>query len=282
MSKKNIFKSHHYPKILFRHPWLIVFYYAFVLLAYPRYIIFIYEFNRLLKNRKLDKILEIGYGEGLHLLLFAIWYRGITFYGFDIREENRIFVERVCEFFRIKNIRLLKEKDFESLPANLFDIIYMVGVLQYVENDVHIMLNIKSMLKHKGKLVIYQPVRYKKYLGFVDQFVDKYEHYEKEAKIKRLYSEIEFLHLLHSTGFTVLICKKYAFKIYSIAHEIFLLFYVPVVKDYRLIIKIISSIGLFTLMPFIFLANFSDLVLKLGDNNSVLTVAALGPVNELI
>ncbi|WP_124398191.1 class I SAM-dependent methyltransferase [Thermaurantimonas aggregans] len=282
MNKKFVFRSHYYPKALLEHPWLIVFYYLFVLLYYPRYLIFIFEFSRHIKNQRSKKILEIGFGEGLHLILFALRYRKNTFYGYDVREENRLFVDRFCALFRLKNVHLLNDSDFRALSADSFEFVYMVGVLQYVENDMEILLKIKNLLKPNGKLLLYQPVRYKRYLNLLHNFIESYEHYEKEVNIKRLYSEFDLLQLLKSAGYTIDSCKKYAIKIYSISHEIFLVFYIPFVKDHRVAIKLISSFGILGLTPILLILNLIDRMIKVGDNNTVMTIATLSPVNELI
>lgn len=282
MRKKFVFKSHYYPEILFKQPWLILFYYLFTLIFYPRYLIFIAEFIKILKNRRPEKILEIGYGEGLHLMLFSVLYRKTTFYAYDIRDENRLFVQRFCAVFGIKNIHLLKQSDFCSLSISTFDLVYMVGVLQYVEKDQELLIKIKRILKSDGQLMIYQPIRYKRYLQVVNTFIDSYEHYEKEAGIKRWYSEDSFINLLKSSGFTVYFSKKYAFKIYSVAHELMLFFYVPLIKDERIPVKLLSIIGFITVAPAVVFANAVDPLIRIGKNNALLTVATLEPIDEMI
>ncbi|MFN4299710.1 MAG: methyltransferase domain-containing protein [Thermaurantimonas sp.] len=97
-------------------------------------------------------MLEIGFGEGLHLILFALRYKKITFFGYDVREENRVFVERLCTFFKLTNVHLLSESDFFALSNVNFDLVYMVGVLQYVENDQEMLLNIKKYFEVKWKI----------------------------------------------------------------------------------------------------------------------------------
>jgi SAM-dependent methyltransferase len=264
--------SHHYPDILLRVPWLMIPYFVFCYLCYPRNIFFAYHLYKVIKNKSPLAVLEVGFGEGIHLIPFAVLFPKVKFFGFDIREDNAIFLRNFSSYFNLKNIVILTHNEFNMKGSQTFDIIYMVGVLQYVENDAEFLKFLKEKLTDKGNFMLYQPVHYVRYFKMLDNMVEKYEHYEKEVNLLRKYHLKDLVEVLKNTGFKRLKVYRYIFKYSSIAQEVFRFFYIPVIKSTNLLEKIIGLAGIILFSPLIIVVSHLGNCLETKTNNAVLIV----------
>lgn len=281
MTKKRVFRSHHYPTILQKNPWLILPYYVFAVLFYPRNLRFFFQLRRRILQLRPSVVLEVGFGEGLHLFVFGLLFRKIRFYGYDIRSENVHFVNSLCHFFSLNNVSVMSAEEFRKVSFRNFDIVYFMGVLQYVENDIDFLSTISTYLSPKGNLLIYQPVHYIRYITPLQKIIDKYEHYEKEVGLLRHYNEEDLFYVLQKSHLKITHTKRYVYKPGGTAHEIFSALYIPVVKDSRTMVKVICASGLILVWPVLALLHLADNFYKSGIHNAVCVTTESGGVNKV-
>lgn len=248
----------------------MIFYYVFCYVFYPRNIFFAFHLNKVLKSAAPKAVFDVGFGEGLHLIPFAILYPKVKFYGFDIRKENRSFLLCISSFLKLKNVAILTEEEFYQTNIQTFDVIYMVGVLQYVEKDGDFLRFLKKKLINKGCFLLYQPVHYFRYFKILNDAIDKFDHYEKEVNLRREYIENELLKIIDVSGFKVCKIYRFMFKYSSMAQEIFRYFYIPLVKSPNLLEKLVGFVGIVFFSPIIIIGSHLGNFMKTNDYNAVL------------
>ncbi|MFA5406138.1 MAG: class I SAM-dependent methyltransferase [Candidatus Nanoarchaeia archaeon] len=107
-----------------------------------------FSFNRKIKSVKNGRLLDIGCGDGFFLRMQK--ERGWEVYGQDINPKA------------VKNLEKMSIKcyscDINKMPKkNYFDVVTLFHVLEHISNPKKFLLDIKSLLKKNGSLVIEVP-----------------------------------------------------------------------------------------------------------------------------
>ena len=145
---------------------------------YPRYLLRKYLINKYLASQKLSgkNCLEIGYGAGDMLLLFASYALTVTGYDFSdmaYKEAMRRINKRIDFADRINLIKIKEE-----LQNRKYDYIFAFEVLEHIEDDVMAIREWTDMLKTDGQLIISVPAHKKKW-GNIDRATGHYRRYER-------------------------------------------------------------------------------------------------------
>ena len=114
------------------------------------------KFLKLVKNIPVgSKILDIGFGTGD--LLAELAKRRCNVWGMDIDKNG---VEFAQNYFGLKNLYALSDKDFFNLP-NLpkFDMITFFELIEHLDNPLEFIQRVSGALKEEGKVVVSSPSR---------------------------------------------------------------------------------------------------------------------------
>lgn len=209
--------------------------------------------------------IDIGCGEGQYIVPFCNKYNKANFIALDNRKSNDDFIKS----FKIKNINSICLNIENETPNTKADLAICVGVMQYLSNDELALLNIYNSLKPNGQFLLYVPINGHYVTSFYPYIFKKYEQYESRNSRKRVYIEPEILNKLTAAGFKINY-KTYTFGYAGkLSHELTnscstLIFSAP------LYIKILASLALLILFPFIILLMFIDFYSKKSNGNGVL------------
>ena len=148
-------------------------------LPYPRYLLRKQLVKILLRREGLrgKKCLEIGYGSGDMLLLYA--ELGLETYGFDFSTlASQNASERIARNDELKKRIILyeQEADIEQMK---YDYLMAYEVLEHIQDDAAALGKWASLLADGGKLILSVPAHKSKW-GDSDIAVGHYRRYEKE------------------------------------------------------------------------------------------------------
>lgn len=154
--------------------------------------------RQIIKKGFFYSFIEVGCGDGFNLKEFSrIGLKGI---GLDISKE----AIKKANSRRLKNIRLI-HGDFLKLKIKI-NLIFMLNVLEHIEDDISFLAKANSLLLKGGILVIAIPANSKTY-GFADINAGHYRRYDRreiEEKLKNIGFKIDEI---FSVGFPV--CNFY-------------------------------------------------------------------------
>ena len=151
-------------------------------LPYPRYLLRKHLVKKILGGKDVvrRKCLEIGYGSGDMLLLYA--KLGMEAYGYDysplafVNASNRIAMHAELE----GNI-ILYEKE-SDMKQRKYDYLMAYEVLEHIQDDGATLSGWKNMLAPRGQMIISVPAHKHKW-GASDIAVGHYRRYEKDELI---------------------------------------------------------------------------------------------------
>lgn len=262
--------EHTYPDFLMKHPRLIHMIYWWNGQLLQRNKIVCTELNKELLKLFTGIVMDAGSGEGMFIFPFASRYTNIKFVGIDKNMNHLGFCRKYKSHRKLQNVQFFCQSLEQKLIAAKFDLIYCVGTLQYIENDVAVIGNFHQALTANGKAIIYVPINGKTILPFYRNYLRKRNNYESEQNRKRVYSEKEITEKIQQSGFTI-ISKKYTYGTFGIiAHEIYSILLIKIgsskyfIPIYYLLLLISS--------PFIFVLVNIDFLLNKNNGNGLLLI----------
>lgn len=217
-------------------------------------------------------LLDAGCGDGQHA--FPLWWRWrgrLT--GVDRSAAN----VRLCQQYA--KVRRLKAKfqqlDLQVLNAEKQDLIWCVGTLQYVEDDVRALRRFADALKPDGQLLIYSPINGRILLGLYRRMLDKLPHYEVRQGRQRIYTESELQQKLRAAGFAVRF-QRYTYGWLGIlAHELLSICLLRSSHAESALGLTIGIMGLILVSPIVLLLHLVDVCLPKTDGNGLLLICEL-------
>lgn len=111
---------------------------------------------KLLKVKKDDIILDLGCGSGIHMQLLSPKCKKIV--GLDISKEMTTKARSLLKKQKINNWELItRPADNTKLPANSFDKIIALGLLDYVSSPNKILKECARIIKNNGEILFTLP-----------------------------------------------------------------------------------------------------------------------------
>ncbi len=129
---------------------------------------------QLLSVQQPKKILEIGPGHGEFINRFT-----------NDQHLSTYIIEKDPAYFKQLSTQHKGFQDIEEPADNTFDYVYLIDVLEHIEQDEEILAAIFKKLKPKGKLLIYVPARMELFSEF-DKKIGHYRRYHKKELQKKL------------------------------------------------------------------------------------------------
>ncbi|MEO1261280.1 MAG: class I SAM-dependent methyltransferase [Bacteroidota bacterium] len=273
MGKLNIsghLNGHEYPVFLMKFPSFIHLIYHWNGMLLQRNKAVKRELNMAFQTMKNGQVLDAGCGEGMFILPYAKTYSGLHFTGIDKNQGHIDFCEKYKSVHHLTNVTLSRQP-LESVSLNkTFDLIYCVGTLQYVEQDVSVLSMFHRQLNKNGQLIIYSPINGKMITSVYKYFSQQKNNYEIQQKRKRVYSEKELIEKLKKVGFKVIL-KKYNYgNLGIICHEIYSIFLIKI-GDSKYFFWIYYFL-LIIISPIILLLSNIDFLIKKNNGNGILII----------
>lgn len=131
-------------------------------------------------------------------------------YGFDFRIQDSI----------VDNIETYNNKGMVHFPIadNTCDTVFMIALLEHLDNPLSMLQEIHRILNRNGKLVLTTPTRLAKpileFMAFKLHIINEEEILEH----KHYYTKTEILDLLKQAGFSNCHYKKFCFGVNSLAN----------------------------------------------------------------
>lgn len=254
----------------------------------PHLIRWIYRWNNLILQRnwhtkkelnllfqalpKGSIIVDAGSGEGQHLIPFAQKYPNLNFQGVDIETENIDFTRLYANVLNLKNTRFIHSDLIGFKPQKKVDLIYIIGVLQYIPEDEKLLKHFYNQLKPNGQLFIYSPVNERTIIRYLDTLRDKYFHYEKAQNRSRIYKKEELVLKLKKAGFEIKKCD-YKLGIFGIiSHEMYSIILLKIENTQsKMKIRLFATL-LIVILPYLILLKIIDFYRKHKMGNSVVII----------
>ncbi|HLF20190.1 MAG TPA: class I SAM-dependent methyltransferase [Bacteroidota bacterium] len=220
--------THEYPPIFYNYPWLIRPLQWFTMFITLRNW---YVLRRLREvcNRTQQgfSVLDAGCGLGDFSIHCARNYVGSRVMGLDFSESAVRLAKRISETMKLDNIVFIKEDLSYFHPKEQFDVILCNAVLQSIQDDERALQNLAEALKRGGELLLYTPVRYKRYIPFFDtlegKYLDKFFYRYTNGFSHHRYSADDVVRKVLACGMGIEraelaygLCGGIAFEIYSL------------------------------------------------------------------
>lgn len=144
------------------------------------------------KNSEAIKVLDFGCGSGI--LVDELAKQGYDAHGLDISEE-------AIKFGVLQGIKNLGVIDSHKInfPDNTFDAVFMLDVLEHLEDEKWALDEIRRVLKPRGVAIIMVPA-YRFLWGVQDEVSHHYRRYTKSSLLKKI-RESEPLRVVRSSYF---------------------------------------------------------------------------------
>lgn len=155
-----------------------------------------------IKDSLFGDILEIGSGIG-NISQFAVKdHNNITLSDYNSK-YCLILKQKFLNLLEVKSVLQidLLDPDFETKYDSLkekFNSIYLLNVIEHIENDNKAVMNINYLLKKKGHIIMLAPAY--KWL---------YSRFDKELGHYRRYTSASLKSLVRNNGFTPISCKYF-------------------------------------------------------------------------
>ena len=146
-------------------------------------------------------ILDIGCGDGQFAFFAKNKFKNIRIFCNDISAENIEFCELYGRKYNLNDIVTSTELTPNQIQS--VQTVLALSVLQYVQDEIGFLTNIRSLMHEKSKLLLYVPINHRK-IGWLYMIVfHSFETYESKQNRKKVYSLIQLQSILKQSGFEI-------------------------------------------------------------------------------
>ena len=191
-----------YPPLLWKFPALSLIMHLWNYLLYIRNAYVLREAVVHLRKAPHSTVLDVGAGEGQHIVPLALLFRQARLIGIDIQEAGHALRQMTARHLQLPHLasELL---DIEKKPYQPpVDLIVCTGVLQYLRDDKAALQHLHSSLVPGGKLIMWVPVHNHYLLPYFRKWHQGKNNYENIAQRQRIYSSESLAQKLAIPGFT--------------------------------------------------------------------------------
>jgi SAM-dependent methyltransferase len=160
-------------------------------------------------------ILDAGCGEGQYVFPFAEKYPARRFTGVDKQTGNIAFCNHYAAYLMLENTSFEQQDICNGQLTAQADLVLLISVLNYVEDDAAALRNISKQLAPGGRLLLYAPVNNRHILPFYPALMQRYPNYESIQGRKRNYTPQSLHSLLQAAGLEP-IYQQYGFGFWGI------------------------------------------------------------------
>jgi len=224
-----------------------------------------HHLNKKLRGNNFN-VLDSGCGEGQHLFWMKDKFPNHKYNAIDKTQDNADFCNHVLKenTCTVADIHTFKSPD-------RFDLILLIGVLQYVENDELAFKNLINHLTPNGEILIYCPTKRKDVLPYYEKVLNSFSHYEKVQNRQREYNLDRLLKLINSCGGKITETKNTVGTLGKITQEYYSLFLAIFGKANSNVLGVLFLVFfLYPVIPLLLLFNFLDFHFLNQKGNGVL------------
>ena len=270
--------SHQYPSMFFRHTWMVRLVQWFNMAVTLRnwYI-----------NRALSRILgllgqrfsmlDAGCGLGEFALQYTSRFPDSSVLGPEISVANIELASSLARRSNLRNI-VFEERDLTKFqPKNEFDLILCGAVLQSIQEDERVLSNLANALKTGGFLLIYTPVRYRRYFphfaALEEKYLDRFFYRYGNGFSHHRYSASEVTSKIRKTGLNILL-EEFSYGFCgAIAFEVYSLFLILLKRLPSALLLALVPVYAVLVFPFQLVLMVLDYVIPRNEGNGILVLA---------
>lgn len=263
-----------YPPLLWKFPSLSLVMHCWNYLLYIRNAYVLHQAIAHLRTAPHSTVLDVGAGEGQHIIPLALWFRQARHIGVDIQSSCNALRQMTAQSLHLPHLasELLNiEKNYYRPPA---DLIICTGVLQYLRDDSAALQNLYNSLKPGGKLVMWVPVHNQYVLPFFKKWHNSKNNYESLAKRQRIYNSHTLAEIMAQPGFTMVKMQSKMGFFGILAYELVSTLNLAALRSPNLLTTVIISALILLLLPistFLYLLEVAGL--RWGYCNAKLIIA---------
>lgn len=214
------------------------------------------------QSKKLNYVLDAGFGEGQFLFPAALKHKSVQFMGVDRLADNIAFGNKLINHLHIKNCSLI-QSSLESLQVSTpVDVILCVGVLQYTDDDVLVLQKLHDALNTDGTLLLYVPINQTIYTRFYQYLQQKFTHYDEVQQKKQQYTTHSITQKLNQAQFNITYTALTNDKYGALAHELYNSFLLLIFNT-----NLLSSILFTAVLLFIYPIILGLMIIDYFSNN---------------
>lgn len=218
----------------------------------------------------LGRIIDAGCGLGDHSFLAARMFPAASITGIDASSSNIDLCNRYAAAINSQQHMFL-HSDLSDLPEVLpAPLVLCITVLQYIPDDIGALRKLRSLLTENGKMILYVPVRFKRYLSWYKR-VSLSPHFSYDSRRGRAhtYTSEEITEKIRAAGFSLEQVEHTYGRSGAIAYELFSIGQYYLAHG-SLIQRLTSAIGLILYVPLFLVVMGIDASQKHQSGNGVL------------
>jgi ubiquinone/menaquinone biosynthesis C-methylase UbiE len=169
-------------------------------------------FRESIKDKRQQKVLDIGCGDGYHIFVFNTIEnvaRNIRFYGVDKSRPRIEFASRICNELAVTNINFfVGSTDDLPFPDDHFDIILCSDVVEHLSYPERCFAEINRVTKPGGIAIVTTPNKTNRLQQVVRFFQDSLQEERQEGDHISVKGIDEWMKLARATGFGILKIRR--------------------------------------------------------------------------
>lgn len=202
-------QDHSYPNWLKKQPQFIHLSWMFKHIFYQRTHFLKREIFKVLlnsdftdkKNHLQFDLLDVGSGDGQFAFFVKKKFKNTRIFCNDLSTENIEFCELYGRKYNLNDIVTSTELTPNQIQS--VQTVMALSVLQYVQDEIGFLTNIRSLMHEKSKLLLYMPINHRK-IGWLYMIIfHSFETYESKQNRKKVYSLIQLQSILKQSGFEI-------------------------------------------------------------------------------
>ena len=242
-------KGHHYTAFVFRFPAMIWLLYLWNDLMFHRNAVVRRHLVQLSKQLSPQSLGDIGFGEGQHLFRWAAQHSSLQAMGIEVDPDHLAVAARYKAKFGLNNLKPLHHDLSANRLSEPVDLLYSVGVLQYIEAHEAFVQNAFASVKAGGHFLLYQPVNGYSYLPGATFLQKHLQGYNDRQGFSRVYQRAELITLFEEAGFRVVWEEQHMGPWQVLAHEMVAVPLAFVLYSRFVVSKVLAALVLLALMP---------------------------------
>ena len=222
-------------------------------------------------------LLDAGCGMGDYTFYCAKHFPDSTVVGVDDSNSSIQIANTVARNIGLRNVTFLKEDLMHLVLSRRFDVVLCNSVLHSIQEDELVLRNLSRILGDDGKLVLYVPVRHKRYLPKFERLEERhltrfFHRYSDEFGYHK-YSKEEIKSKMERNGLAVEE-QYFSYGVFGgVAFELYSLLLVLMKKLPSSLFAVVAVCYAITVFPVQLILMLLDFITPKREGNGTLIIA---------